>query len=195
MKLLGGIILAAAIILGAAPVSAQDDEFSLGEALKKINKKNLPRSVEARFDESELIFRYKKFSVDYSNYDANFHYVKLNVDNEIISLLGTGLDWNYGVTGLAWKETSEHHFMPVPTVGVGFYMAIMSKMKLYWQVSGMEMGGNGHLHDFEAGVRYSPSKHFTLTAGYRRVGVNVRYSENRGNFRLDGPFVGIRSDF
>lgn len=194
MTRLFGIILAA-IILSAAPVSAQDEGFSLGEALKKIQKKDLPRSIEARFDESELIFRYKKFSLDYSNYDADSHYVKFGVDNEIISLLGTGINWNYGVTGLVWKDSGEHYFAPVPTVGLDFYMAIMSKMKIYWQFSGMELGGKGHVHDFEAGVRYSPSKNFTLTAGYRRVGVNVRYSDNRGAFRLDGPFIGIRSDF
>lgn len=171
----------------------------------------------------ELICRYKNFTADYihlhetggSNFDgalrfggenyfgnvnahSDIHYLKLNVDNEIISLMGTGADWNYGLTGIAWKgrvDDSERRSAVIPTVGLNLHMAIMRKMKFYLQASGMEMGGYGHLLDFESGLRYSPSKHFTWTLGVRSIDVNVKCHDARGDLRLNGPFFGLRSDF
>lgn len=191
------ILAALVLFLASAEVSAEE-EFSLGEALAKIRSKELPASVEARFEHDEIIFRYKKFSANYSNFDSahDLCYVKLNVDNEIISLLGTGADWSYGLTGIGWRgDDSTHGFAPIPTLGVGIYMAIMPKMKVYTNFSGMSLGGYGHVRDFESGVRYSPSKNFTLTAGYRHVDAKVRDGSTRGDFKTNGTFLGVRTDF
>lgn len=189
-------------------------------ALKKINlvNDNIP----------EIIFRYKNFSVDYlqmhksgganlsgenltfgkKNFFGdisaknNLHYIKLSVDNEIISLMGTGAFWSYGLTGIYYDGKAENfsdakhqsYFIPMPTAGLGLYMTIMPKMKIYSQFSGIFLGGRGHLHDFEAGLKYSPSKNFTLTTGFRSVEFNLNHKGN-GDFKMNGPFIGIRSDF
>lgn len=191
------VLLAAALILifGAAEVSAEE-EFSLGEALKNFRKQELTASVEARFKHDEFIFRYEKFSLNYSNFDAekNLRYVRLNVDNEIIALMGSGVDWSWGVTGIAWKD-GDHNFAPLPTIGVGIYLTVMPKTKVYTNFSGMTFGARSHVRDFEAGMRYSPSKNFSITAGYRHVDAKVRNGSNRGDFKRNGPFVGIRADF
>ncbi|MBO4401029.1 MAG: hypothetical protein J5809_04195 [Selenomonadaceae bacterium] len=183
------------LIFGAEEVSAEEG-FSLGEALKNFQRQELNTSVEARFENDEFILRYKKFSLNYSNFDAekNLRYVRLNVDNEIISLMGSGVDWSCGVTGIAWKE-GEHNFAPMPTVGVGIYLTVMPKTKVYTNFSGMSFGGRGHVRDFEAGVRYSPSKNFAVTAGYRHVDAKVRNGSNRGDFKTNGLFMGVRADF
>lgn len=179
---------------------------------------------------AEIIFRYKNFSLDYlrmnktgggdfpdgsplnfggqsyrgeTSAENNLHYIKLNVDNEIISFLGTGATWSYGLTGVYWdgsvggggQSSGKNYFVPLPTVGLGLHMAIMRKMKIYTQLSGMHFGGRGHLFDFEAGLRYSPSKNFSLTAGFRNIGVQVRRGSDSGNFKMSGPFIGLRSDF
>ena len=174
---------------------------------------------------AEIIFRYKNFSIDWlrmnkhggGNFSAennltfggenfsnevsaknNLHYIKLSVDNEIISLMGTGAYWTYGLAGIYWRGTVENsqknYLIPVPTAGIGLYMAIMPKMTIYTQFSGMFMGGRGHLRDFETGLRYSPSKNFTLTAGFRSVEFNFNHKGN-GDFKMNGPFLGLRSDF
>ena len=174
---------------------------------------------------TEFILRYKNFSIDYLQMQKrgggifsaennltfggenftnsvsaknNLQYIKLNLENEIISLMGTGAFWSYGLTGVYWRgnvETStKNYFVPVPTVGFGIYMAIMPKITIYSQISGMYFGGRGHLHDFESGLRYSPSKIFSLTAGFRSIGFNFKHNGN-GNFRFVGPFIGLRSDF
>lgn len=177
---------------------------------------------------AEFIVRYKNFSVDYlrmnkkgdANLSAdtlqlgngnfsgnisaknNLHYIKLDVDNEIISLMGTGANWSYGVTGIYWRGRaanssgagSQNYFVALPTVGFGIYMAIMPKMTIYTQISGMFLGGRGHLHDFESGLKYSPSKNFSLTAGFRSVEFNINHKGD-GDFKMNGPFIGLRSDF
>lgn len=182
----------------AEKVFAQDEEpFYLKEALAQLKKKEPPLSLEARLNENEIIFRYKRFFADYNRVDGtkNLHYIKLNVNNEIISMLGTGLEWSYGVTGINWKDADENNFVPVPTLGINFYMKIMPKMKFYTQFSGMPAGGFGRIYDAESGLRYSPSRHFTITAGYRHLSTKVNHNKSYGGFKNSGVFIGVRSDF
>ena len=167
------VLLAAALILifSAAEVSAEEG-FSLGEALAKIKKPALTSSVEARFRHDEFILRYEKFSLNYSNFDAekNLRYVRLNVDNEIISLMGSGADWSYGLTGIAWKD-GDHNFAPLPTIGVGIYLTVMPKTKVYTNFSGMTFGAHRHV-----GRAVLPQQKFQY---YRRLSSRQRQSSQR----------------
>lgn len=190
-----------AILILPVQVSAQTDdaeEFSLKDALAQIKtkKKELPLSIEARLNEKEIIFRYKKFFVDYNHIDKdkNLNYINLKVNNEIISMMGSGLEWSYGLTGVSWKD-GENKFAPVPTLGLELYITVRPKVKIYTQFSGMPVGGLGRIYDAETGVRYSPSKHFTITAGYRHLNAKVRRQGSNGGFKNSGYFIGIRSDF
>ena len=190
------------ILILPANVFAQaeddEDEFSLKEALESIKttKKEPPLSIEARLNEKEIIFRYKRFSVDYNHIDKqkNLNYIKLNVSNEIISMLGSGVNWNYGLTGIHWNDT-ENNFVPVPTLGIDLYITIRPKVKFYTQFSGMPVGGFGRIYDAETGFRYSPDKHFTITTGYRHLSTKVHHGNSSGSFKNSGVFIGIRSDF
>jgi len=190
-----------AILILPVQVSAQTDdaeEFSLKDALAQIKtkKKELPLSIEARLNEKEIIFRYKKFFVDYNHIDKdkNLNYINLKVNNEIISMMGSGLEWSYGLTGVSWKD-GDKKFAPVPTLGLELYITVRPKVKIYTQFSGMPVGGLGRIYDAETGVRYSPSKHFTITAGYRHLNAKVRRQGSNGGFKNSGYFIGIRSDF
>ena len=220
-----------------SPISFEVRYFSLGADANlntsKVNlnggELNLKKDLQIIDDHaSEIIIRYKNFSVDYlrmtkkgdrnlsennlhidgKNFSGNisaknnFQYIKLNVDNEIISLMGTGANWSYGVTGIYWRGSSanssgsrtKNYFVAVPTVGFGIYMAIMPKMTIYTQISGIFLGGRGHLHDFESGLKYSPSKNFSMTAGFRSIEFNLNHKGD-GDFKMNGPFIGLRSDF
>lgn len=190
-----------AILILPVQVSAQTDdaeEFSLKDALAQIKtkKKELPLSIEARLNEKEIIFRYKKFFVDYNHIDKdkNLNYINLKVNNEIISMMGSGLEWSYGLTGVSWKD-GDKKFVPVPTLGLELYITVRPKVKIYTQFSGMPVGGLGRIYDAETGVRYSPSKHFTITAGYRHLNAKVSRQGSNGGFKNSGYFIGIRSDF
>lgn len=192
------ILMTAILILPAEVLAQDDDEFSLKDALAQIKttKKDLPYSVELRLGERELIFRYKNFSIDYNYLDKNksLNYVKLNVRNEIFSMLGSGVDWNYGLSGVAWQEPNSK-FVPIPTLGVDLYVTVRPKVKFYTQFSGMPVGGLGRIYDAETGLRYSPHKNFTVTAGYRHLSAKVHRGQSFGTFKRSGFFIGIRSDF
>ncbi len=180
-----------------AQVEDDEEPFYLKDALAQLKKKEPPLSLEARLNENEIIFRYKRFFVDYNRVDSqkNLNFIKMNVNNEIFSLMGTGLNWSYGVTGITWKDSDENNFVPVPTVGIDFYMTIRPRVKFYTQFSGMPVGGFGRIYDAETGFKYSPSKHFTITAGYRHFSAKVHDKNNFSNFTTSGAFVGVRSDF
>ena len=189
------------IVIFPVQVSAQDEddeEFSLKDAISQIKttKKELPLSIEARLSEKEIIFRYKNFFVDYDHIgrDKNLNYINLKVNNEIISMLGSGIEWSYGLSGVCWNDSTSK-FVPVPTLGIDLYITIRPKVKFYTQFSGMPVGGFGRIYDAETGLRYSPSKYFTITAGYRHLSAKVQKSNSSGSFKNSGVFVGIRSDF
>lgn len=196
------LLLVVAILILPSEVFAQDEddeeEFSLKEALAQIKttKKEPPLSLEARLGEKEIIFRYKRFFLDYNYIDnqKNLNYIKLNVNNEIFSMMGSGVDWSYGLTGVYWRDTGDK-FVPVPTLGLDLYVTVRPKVKVYTQFSGMPVGGFGRIYDSESGVRYSPSKHFTITAGYRHLSAKIRRSHGFGSFKNSGFFIGVRSDF
>lgn len=196
------IFLLAILILNLSieKVFAQAEEeepFYLKAALAQLKKKEPPLSLEARLNENEIIFRYKRFFIDYNKIDSqkSLSCLKLNVNNEIISMMGTGLEWSYGFTGINWKDADENNFVPVPTLGINFYMTIKPRLKFYTQFSGMPVGGFGRIYDAETGLRYSPSKHFTITAGYRHLSAKVHRKNYFNNFTNSGPFIGVRSDF
>ena len=99
-KILLTIFLTILILPSQVFAQAEDDEeeFSLKEALEQIKttKKDLPLSIEARLNEKEIILRYKNFFVDYNYLDRekNLNYVNLKMNNEIFSMLGSGIDWS-----------------------------------------------------------------------------------------------------
>lgn len=187
-------LLLTLIVFCATFQNVEAEEFFLKEALAQFKKKEPPLSLEARFNETEIIFRYKNFFADYNRVDSqnNLHCIKLSLNNEIISLMGTGLDWSYGVTGIHWQS---NNFAAVPTLGIDFYMTIKPRVKFYTQFSGMPVGGFGRIYDAETGLKYSPSKNFTITAGYRHLSAKVHHNNNQCNFQTTGPFIGVRADF
>lgn len=203
MKKFLQIFLLTALILNAAVADAaaesENVDFPLKDALAQIktNKKVLPVSIEARLNEPEIIFRYKRFFIDYNYIDSqkNLNYINLKVNNEIISMMGSGVDWSYGVAGVTWKDSDENNFVPVPTLGIDFYMTVRPRVKFYTQFSGMPVGGFGRIYDAETGFRYSPSKHFTVTAGYRHLSAKVHHKISHNNFTNSGAFIGVRTDF
>ncbi len=171
----------------------------------------------------EYILRYKNFSVDYLrlkgdggkfvdglnfggkiyngavNEESDLHYIKLNVDREIISLMGTRAAWNYGLTGVKWRgsidDSSENYFVPVPTIGLALEMKIRPKVKVYTNISGIVMGGHGHLCDFEGGFAYLADENFSWKVGYRHIDTKINWRIVHGDFKLNGFYTSLRAEF
>ena len=184
----------------------------------------------------EVILRYKRFTMDYIrvhgtgertftkaepllfggtnlrgtvNSDSEFHYLKLQITNPIVSAFGSGVDWSYGLTGIFWKGSaegtevgtgrnihkSEKFAAPVPTLGIGAHASLLPEIKAYAHISGLPLGGYGHFYDFEAGIRYNPTDFLGIDVGYRKIHANIKHKNDSGNFTLSGPYAGLRFDF
>ena len=136
------------------------------------------------------------------------HYIKLNVTNPIKTTEDGGCTWSYGLTGMLWKgevrgentsgrseSRSEDYNVPLPTLGLGVYANLLPQFNAYANISGMYAGHYGHLYDFEAGIKYKPTPHFSITAGYRKIEVKVDHKNDYGKIKMQGPFAGLRFDF
>ena len=184
----------------------------------------------------ELIFRYKRFTADYfmlhgsghtnisgtnnltydgKNYfgdvnsQSDLHYLKLQVTNPIINVLGSGVDWSYGLTGVYWKgkvegtelgtgnliNGSKSFGAPIPTVGIGAHASLLDILIFRAHLSGMTFGSHGNLYDFEAGLRYNPIDLLSISVGYRKIHAKIKHSDDSGTLDLNGPYAGLRLDF
>lgn len=65
-----------------------------------------------------------------------------------------------------------------------------AKLHLYGRWSTSVEADEGDLTDLEAGVRFYPLEMLALTAGYRRIQIDVEDGDDRFDFELDGPFFG-----
>ena len=142
---------------------------------------------------------------------SNFDYIKLDFKNPLVSLPLVSFNWNYGISAIHWKgkvngnlaesgigsSATEEYWAPVPYIGAGTSLSLapMDTLKLYANISGLPLGGRGHFYDLEAGLRFNPIDTLTFTAGYRRIDVNVRHNNDKGNINLNGPFAGISYTF
>ena len=184
----------------------------------------------------EVIFRYKRFTADYFTVhgtgDRNFsgsdvltfggnryhgdthsqsdlHYLKLQVTNPIVNVLGSGVDWSYGLSGIYWKGTvsgteagtgnyiskKKEFGAPIPTLGIGAHASLLDTLIFNAHISGLPLGGHGHFYDFEAGLRYNPLDLLSISVGYRKIHANLKHSDDSGTLDLDGPYAGLRFDF
>ena len=183
----------------------------------------------------ELIFRFKRFSADYIhvhgsgttnlnnnrlkfggvnfngrvNSKSDFDYLKLTVTNPIVSVLGTGVDWSYGLTGMHWKgkvkgreattdlstSKSKEYGAPVPTVGLGAHAALLPSLTAYATIAGLPLGGYGHYYDFEAGLRYMPLEVVGVSFGFRRIDIELKHDDDSAKMTMNGPYAGLRVDF
>ena len=183
----------------------------------------------------ELIFRFKRFSADYihvhgsgtTNLNGNrlrfdgtdysgrihsksdFNYLKMTVTNPIVSVLGTGVDWSYGLTGMYWKgkvrgneantglrtQQSKSYGAPIPTVGLGAHAALLPSLTAYATIAGLPLGGYGHYYDFEAGLRYMPLEVVGVSFGFRRIEIDLKHDDDSAKMTMNGPYAGVRVDF
>lgn len=174
------------MILLMNSASAQEVSPEVNRGVQSVKQEHFDFSAEVRdFDATpELLLRYKKFSADWiRTHDKNFF--KLKLDKEIVSLMGTGIDWNVALNAV------DENFAVLPSVGINLYARIRPRLDFYMQFSGLPLGRRAHVTDFEVGLRYFPRKDFSLSAGWREL----NFKRNSNKFSRSGLFIGVRQDF
>ena len=196
-------LLITLIILTNCAITFADDDDELTDEEKaergiKIVSENMRQkyswSVESRIigndAKPEFILRYKNLSADYiKRKDA--HYLKFDVDRELIYIMGTRAAFTYGLTGIK----SDEKFLIAPTIGIALEMKIQPKLAVFTNFSGVVMGKFGHVADYEGGFKYLADKNFSWTIGWRHIDSRLRLHDTRGQFKLSGFYTGLRADF
>lgn len=205
-----------------AQLKADDFQFNGGRVDLR-DDLNLTRG-----EAPEVLLRHKNFSIDYLhlhgagksfvdgnlnfggqnfsgkvNSRSDIHFVRLKVDREIFSLMGSGLEWNVALNAVGWhgsardenSSATKNFFAVLPSVGINLYARIRPRLDVYVQFAGLPLGNRGHFADFESGIKYFPRKNFSVGAGWRRIDFKFKRGGDLGNIVLSGPFVGVRYDF
>ena len=179
------------MILLTSTASAQEVSPEVNRGVQSVKQEHIDFNTEARaFDATpELLLRYKNFSADWIRADHANNFVKLKLDKEIVSLMGTGIDWNVALNVVG------ENFAVLPSVGINLYARIRPRLDFCIQFSGLPLGRRAHVTDFEVGLKYLPRKDFSLSAGWREVNFKLRRGGDMSKFARNGVFVGIRQDF
>lgn len=93
-------------------------------------------------------------------------------------------------------DESESLQVPVPTVGVAFQLSLPLLVTFGGEVTGVTLGGYGHLIDGEAALRFNPIPFLRLSGGYRYLKVKVEDGDDSEvDFDLHGPFLTLGASF
>ena len=189
------ILAAILIIFLTGTLHAQEVSDDVDRGISSVKQRSLDSNAEVRFfvDDGtpEFKFAHKNISLDWIRRDDTENFFKLKLDREIISLMGSGIDWNVALNGYAWKN----HVAFMPSAGLNLYVRVRPRWDVYVQFSGMTLGRQGHFTDFESGVKYFPQKDFSVSAGWRRVSFKLKRGGDSADFVLSGAFVGMRYDW
>lgn len=84
-----------------------------------------------------------------------------------------------------------------PAIGLGARHSLDAggRITLYTELSGLPLGGRGHLYDFDAGIDYRPLDNFKVNAGYRVLDLKINNNDGNGLYKLSGWYAGMTYSF
>ena len=84
-----------------------------------------------------------------------------------------------------------------PAIGLGGRCSLNTRgsVKLYTELSGLPLGGRGHIYDFDAGINYRPMDNFRVNAGYRVLDLKINNGDGAGLYKLSGWYAGMTYSF
>lgn len=90
---------------------------------------------------------------------------------------------------------AERKTVPVPLIGLKGRFYPVKWVNLNASISGLPLGGYGHVLNMEASVGLNPIENLGISGGYRYFKTKLQYDDNRLDFKLDGPFLGLEIRF
>lgn len=84
-----------------------------------------------------------------------------------------------------------------PAIGLGGRHSLDAggRSVLYTELSGLPLGGRGHIYDFDAGINYRPLDNFRVNAGYRVLDLKINNDDGAGLYKLSGWYAGMTYSF
>ena len=143
--------------------------------------------------------------------DLDFDYLKFDVTNPLYHTDNLNVDWSYGIAAMHWKAEvkgdatvrksgqvayNEHRSESVdftaPMIGFKASAALGSNLSAHASIAGLPLGSYGHIFDSELGLSYYPVSNVDIQAGYRIIDLKIDHDDDYGQFKLDGPWAGVR---
>lgn len=144
--------------------------------------------------------------------DLDFDYLKFDVTNPLYHTDNLNVDWSYGIAAMHWKaevkgdaratngsttytahrSESVDFTAPIPMIGFKASAAIGSNVSAHASIAGLPLGSYGHIFDSELGLSYYPVSNVDIQAGYRIIDLKIDHDDDYGQFKLDGPWAGVR---
>lgn len=145
--------------------------------------------------------------------DLDFDYLKFDVTNPLYHTDNLNVDWSYGIAAMHWKAEvkgdatvrksgqvayNEHRSetadfaAPIPMIGLKASAAIGNNFSAHAAISGLPLGNYGHIFDSELGIAYFPADNVDIQAGYRIIDLKIDRDDDYGQFKLAGPWAGVR---
>jgi hypothetical protein len=78
----------------------------------------------------------------------------------------------------------------LPTVGLVLDLNPIEKVNLFAEVSGLTAGDYGYFIDTEFGIKLTPMKNFSFSAGYRIFDMKFENDPDYAELTISGPFIG-----
>lgn len=88
-------------------------------------------------------------------------------------------------------KMSDSAGMVLPVIGLAFDAEPSEYFHIFAELSGMTGGEYGYMLDGEAGIKITPTKHITISGGYRFISVKVNTDETDAEVVLAGPYAGV----
>ena len=145
--------------------------------------------------------------------DLDFDYLKFDVTNPLYHTDNLNVDWSYGIAAMHWQGDrtgdatvrksgqgayNEHRSesvdftAPIPMIGFKASAALGSNLSAHASIAGLPLGSYGHIFDSELGLSYYPVSNVDIQAGYRIIDLKIDHDDDYGQFKIDGPWAGVR---
>lgn len=98
------------------------------------------------------------------------------------------LEASLDAPSLGFSE-SEDFAGALPTVGLVLDLNPIKKVNLFAEVSGLTAGDYGYFIDAETGIKITPLKNFSLSAGYRIFDMKFESDPDYAELTISGPFI------
>ncbi len=141
--------------------------------------------------------------------DLNLHYMRLGWAYQFIQLeggkfaAGTLIEVK-GVQGEVYLSAPDlphpiekgwSFYAVLPTIGFALDVNPFPFLNFFAEASGLPAGKYGSMWEAEAGVRFLPIKHFSISGGYRLVDIDARRDPDYAKLKVGGPFLGLSLRF
>lgn len=141
-----------------------------------------------------------------STLDVDYHRLGLNIDlldsldNRVAAVIelkyfDVAAEIDATAYGSTEKESADGG-LPILTVGAIVQIDLPFIINFGGEVTGMTLGGYGHVVDAEAMLNFEPAPFFKISTGYRFLQLKLDDKDDSTlNFTVDGPFAGLKFNF